>query len=68
MGEFSLGEAVKMGDQGIQFGADGGTLGRVGYAVLVALEADGWPRRTQAISWARALVPCTRNAEGSVNV
>lgn len=40
MGEFLFGQAVEVGDQGVELGAEFGALGWIGYAVLVAFQAD----------------------------
>ena len=56
MGELLFGQAVEVGDQGVQFGAETGALVWVGYAILVGAQADflcqGVELRRRAISCA----------------
>jgi hypothetical protein len=40
MGEFGFGEVIQMGDDAVEFGAEFGALGFVGYAIFMATQSD----------------------------
>ncbi len=42
MGEFFFGQAVEVGDDGVKLGAEFGTYGGIGGAILVAFQASGF--------------------------